>query len=60
MKIKGKRKSNIKVECLGDEKVKRIRKVGESVNVIKKKVQFDGHNKKITLFIFLNKKREKI
>ena len=36
MKIKGKRKSNIKVECLGDEKVKRMRKVGESVNVIKK------------------------
>ena len=36
----------------GDEKVKRRRKVGQSVNVKKKWVQFDEHNKKITFFVF--------
>ena len=49
MKIKGKRKSDIKQNVQGDEKVNRRRKVGESVNVKK-----NEYNLMSTIFFYLN------
>ena len=51
MKIKGKMKSDIKVEGSREMKCERMRNVGESVNV-KKKKEYDFIRKIFYLFVF--------
>ena len=58
MKIKGKMKSDIKVECLGRWKGKKKEKGWKKCKCWTKWVQFDEHNKKLH-FLFFKTKRER-